>query len=50
MPGMMQGQNIGYKSGQGDVEIQGPGIIYQTIKTTTNNILKPVIQNQQSAG
>ena len=50
MPGMTRELNIGYQSGQGFSDIQGSGILYQTIKTTTNNVIKPLIEHQQNAG
>jgi hypothetical protein len=46
MPDMVQGRNIGYQTGNGNLEINGPGILYQTVKTTTNSMLKPVINRE----
>ena len=35
LSGMQLGVNVGYTTSQGRVDIPGPGIMYQTIKTTT---------------
>ena len=37
------GVNVGYTTSQARVELPGPGIIYQTIKTTTTSYLSPML-------
>lgn len=41
--GMELGVNVGYTTSQGRVDIAGPGIVYQTIKTTTSAFLAPML-------